>query len=160
MWKHISRASLQCILQSQLLQITSKHVYPISGTYKHVNMLTRVSSNMVLITTGSINNELGPSIRFYIGVAAAGRLGSRSWHSAGRSHWVHSSVGQGLTRPTSTSLYLSHPCDASKKGGERSGLSWPRSGLVFDLWWTVSSGNPRNPVESGRITFRTRLPSW
>ena len=36
--KHISRASSQCISQFQLLQITSKHVYPISGTYKHVNM--------------------------------------------------------------------------------------------------------------------------
>ena len=85
-------------------------------------------------TTVSINNELGPSIRFYIGVAAAGRVGSRSWHSASRSHWVHSSVGQGLTRPTLTSLHLSHPCDASKKGGERSGLSWLRSGLVLNLW--------------------------
>ena len=29
---------------------------------------------MVLITTSSINNELGPTNRFYIGVAAAGRL--------------------------------------------------------------------------------------
>ena len=69
---------------------------------------------------------------------------------AGQSHWVHSSVGQGLTRPTLTWLHLSHPSDASKKGGERSGL------FLTQIWSGARSCIHRKPqelVESGRITL-------